>query len=56
MIHDAKFDRQYEAMLKEKNIVSQQKLVPLTKEKLMPQKLFDYVEPKIYLPPQPEQV
>ena len=54
MIHDAKFDRQYEAMLKEKNIQSEQQLVPLTKEKLMPKKLFDYVTPKIQLPPEPE--
>ena len=54
LIHDAKFDRHYEAMLKEKNIQSQQQLVPLTKEKLMPKKLFDYVTPKIYLPPEPE--
>jgi len=42
-IHDQLFDRQYEAMLKEKNLPNTQTLVPRTREELVPQKLFDYV-------------
>ena len=49
-IHDSKFDREYEAMCKEKGVTSQQVLTPLPKEKLIPQSLFDYVQVKIALP------
>ncbi len=49
-IHDEIFDRKYEAMLKEKNIVNAQQLVPRTRQELAPQRLFDYVTVKIDLP------
>ena len=49
-IHDQMFDRQYEAMLKEKNLPNAQNLTPKTREELQPQKLFDFVTVKIDLP------
>jgi len=56
-VHDAKFDRQYEAMMKEKNLPVPAGLIkPVTKDKLIPQKLFDYVKVKIMLPKEEREV
>ena len=47
LIHDAQFDRMYEAMCQQNNVPCQQKFDNLPKEKLMPQNLKDYVKVKV---------
>lgn len=51
-VHDATFDRRYEAMLKEKGIAAPPELraQALTLDKLQPKRLQDYVDIKIQLP------
>ena len=49
-VHDAQFDRMYEAMLKEKGLSNNNVPAPLPREKLLPQKLFEFVKVKIALP------
>lgn len=49
-VHDACFERRYEAMMKEKGLTPSHPKREFKKEYLQPQKLFDYVKVKIALP------
>ena len=49
-VHDACFERQYEAMLKEKGLVPQHPQKIVTRESLIPKQLFDFVKVQIALP------
>lgn len=49
-LHDNAFERQYEAMMKEKGLTPSQPKREFTRESLQPQRLFDNVKVKIMLP------
>jgi len=49
-LHDCAFERQYEAMMKEKGLTPSQPKREFPRESLQPQKLLDYVKVKIALP------